>query len=184
MKLTAAEYLARERAQPVKHELLDGVLLARPAESPRHYALCVGTILALGAALRGRSYVGLSSDQRIVVGGGTRYVYPDVGAVLGEVQLEEGAGDVVANPTIVVEVLSRGTERHDRGLKWLSYQQVPSLTDYLLVSQSEPRIEHFRRDGDSWLYRSSGPGERLTLTLGFALSVDAIYAGAFELAGD
>ena len=66
VRLTAAEYLAWERTQPGKHELLDGEVLARPVESPRHYALCVGTIIALNGALRGRRYTGLMADRPIV----------------------------------------------------------------------------------------------------------------------
>ena len=89
------------------------------------------------------------------------------------------------NPTIIVEVLSSTTEQYDRGLKWVSYQRLPSLTDYVLVSQLEPQIEHYRRDaGGRWSYRSFGPGERLELTDGAVLDVDAIFAGVFELPGD
>jgi Uma2 family endonuclease len=189
VKRTAAEYLAWEKTQPMKHEFFDGEVLARPIESPRHYALCVGAIIALNGAvngaLRGRSYLGLMADRQIVVGEGACYAYPDVGAVIGEVQLCEGTRDAVANPTILVEVLSQGTERYDRGLKWLSYQRLPSLTDYVLVSQSAVRIEHYRRDaGSRWSYRSFGPGERLALTEGVVLDVDAIFAGVFKLFGD
>jgi Uma2 family endonuclease len=185
VKRTAAEYLAWEKTQPIKHELFDGEVLARPIESSKHYALCVGTIIALNAALRGRDFVGLMADRQIVIGDGTCYAYPDVGAVIGEVELGDGTRNVIANPTILAEVLSQGTERHDRGLKWLSYQRLPSLADYLLVSQSAVRIEHFRRDaGSRWSYRAFGPGERLALTDGVVLDVDAIFAGVLKLFGD
>ncbi len=39
-KLSAAEYLAWERAQPVKHEFFDGEVFAMAGGSPRHNALC------------------------------------------------------------------------------------------------------------------------------------------------
>lgn len=184
-KLTAGEYLAWERAQPVKHELFDGEVFAMPAGSPRHNALCVRMSIALNAALRDRGCVEFSSDQKIAVGDGTRYVYPDVSVVCGGVQLQDGTRDVIVNPQIIVEVLSEGTEQHDRGLKWVSYQRLPSLTDYVLVSQSEAQIEYYRRDsGGRWSYRSFGPGERVELTGGAVLEVDAIFAGALEIPGD
>jgi Uma2 family endonuclease len=184
-KLSPAEYLEWERAQPVKHEYFDGEVFAMAGGSPRHNALGVGMSAALRSALRGRGCAVFSSDQRIGIDGGTRYVYPDVSVVCGAVQLQDGTRDVVANPTIVVEVLSEGTEQYDRGLKWVSYQQLASLTDYLLVSQAEVRIEHYRRDaGGRWSYRSFGPGERVELTGGAALDVDAIFAGVLELPGD
>ncbi|HSK01366.1 MAG TPA: Uma2 family endonuclease [Kofleriaceae bacterium] len=184
MRLTAAEYLAWEQAQPVRYEIFDGDVFARPAESPRHDALCGRMIIALNEALRGRIYVGLIAARQLVLDKGMHYAYPDAGVVLGEAQLQAGPREVVANPSILAEVLSQGTERRDRGRKWLSYQRLPSLTDYVLVSQSEPRIEHFRRDGDRWSYRFFGPGERIELTGGAVLDVDAIFAGVLELPGD
>lgn len=184
-KLSAAEYLAWERVQPVKHEFFDGEVFAMAGGSPRHNALCVSTSTALRLALQGRGCAVFSSDQRIGIDEGTRYVYPDVSVVCGGVQLQGATSDVIVNPTILVEVLSQGTERYDRGLKWVSYQQLPSLSEYLLVWQSESRIEHFRREAaDRWSFRSFGPGERIELTGGAVLDVDAIFAGAFELPGD
>lgn len=92
---------------------------------------------------------------------------------------------MLANPTILVEVLSASTEQYDRGLKWEGYQRIESLTDYVLVSQSQRRIEHFRRDRmRTWLYQVAGEGERLVLSNDAVLDVDAIFAGVLELSGD
>jgi Uma2 family endonuclease len=183
--LTATEYLAWERAQQRRHELLEGQVLARPAESPRHYALCVGASIALHSALHGHGCVTFSSDQRIGIGPGTCYVYPDASVVCRRVELQDGTDDVVPNPRVVVEVLSHETEQDDRGRKWLSYQRLPSLADYVLVPQWDVRIEHYRREaGGRWSYRSYWRGERLELAGGAVLGVDEIFAGAFELPGD
>ena len=90
---------------------------------------------------------------------------------------------ILSNPSVVVEVLSETTEKCDRGDKWEAYRRVPSLTDYLLVSQTVPHIEHFQREADgSWRYRVLGAGESVTLAAGATLAVDSIYDGAFELA--
>jgi Uma2 family endonuclease len=89
------------------------------------------------------------------------------------------------NPRVIVEVLSGTTEQYDRGLKWEGYQRLPSLTDYLLVSQAEARVEHFRREAHgAWTYRALGPGDRAVLTDGCELDVDGLFAGVFELPGD
>jgi Uma2 family endonuclease len=69
---------------------------------------------------------------------GERYVYADVVVAGGGARMEAGTTDVLANPEIIVEVLSWSTEAYDRGDKWESYQRLPSLTDYLLVSQGRP----------------------------------------------
>jgi Uma2 family endonuclease len=182
-KVAAAEYLAWERQQPRKHEFFDGEVFALAGGSPRHNALCarIGGLLDAGLAPRGCH--AMSSDQRVGIHGGDRYVYPDTTVVCGEIVLE--SNDVLVNPTIVVEVLSSETEQYDRGLKWDSYQRIESLTDYVLVSQREPRIEQFRRDrGGAWIYRAAGPGERIALSSGVELAVDTVFAGLMALPGD
>ena len=68
---------------------------------------------------------------------------------------------------MIIEVLSDSTERYDRGEKFAHYRSVPSLRDYVLVSQHTQLIEHYRRqpneDGPEWSYRALGPGEALRL---------------------
>ena len=89
---------------------------------------------------------------------------------------------MLANPKIVVEVLSPSTEAYDRGAKWAAYQAVPSLTDYILVAQDSVRVEHFRREPDgSWRYLLAEEGGTLVLADGVPLPLNAVYAGAFEL---
>ena len=183
--LSGAEYLAWERLQPVRHEFFHGEVFAMAGGSLRHNALSASVTAALYGAMRGRGCVVLSSDQRVGMDAGDRYVYPDVTVVCEAVVLVAGTSDVVANPTILVEVLSSSTEQYDRGLKWEGYQRLDALTDYVLVSQSEPRIEHFRRDRDgSWIYRSARPGQRIILSAGVELNVDEIFANVLALAGD
>ena len=183
-QLTADEYLAWERDQPIRHEFYRGEVFAMAGGTMRHNALSASVIESLRAQLRGRCVV-LTSDQRVVAAQRNRYVYPDISVVCGPVVAEPGSNDVLSNPTILVEVLSSSTEQYDRGLKWDGYQRIESLTDYVLVSQAEPRIEHFRRDRTrTWLYQFAGRGERLALSNGVELDVDAIFAGLIELPGD
>ena len=91
--------------------------------SPRHNALCANAVARLREALGDRVCNVFTSDQRVGLGAGERYVYPDVTVVCGALLLEQGTSDVVANPTILVEVLSTSTEQYDRGLKWEGYQR-------------------------------------------------------------
>ena len=183
--LSADDYLAWEREQPLRHEYFRGEVFAMAGGSLRHNALCSNVHAALNQELRARGCVVLTSDQRVASRDRDRYVYPDVSVVCGEAQTEPGTKDVLANPMILVEVLSSSTEQFDRGAKWDGYQRLASLTDYVLVSQAEPHVEHFLRDGDgTWRYRSARAGERILLTNGVALDVDAIFAGVMALTGD
>lgn len=183
-KLTPAEYLSWEREQVDKHEYHAGDVFAMAGGSPRHNWIAGNIQSALKRGLDDKCFT-FTSDQRIVFDDGKRYVYPDTSVVCGPVILQEGANDVVVNPSVLVEVLSSTTEQYDRGLKWEGYQRLASLTDYLLVAQHEVRVEHYQRAPDrGWFYRAYAAGERLLLANGAQLDVDAIYARAFELPGD
>jgi Uma2 family endonuclease len=184
-QLSAVEFLAWEREQPARHEFFRGEVFAMAGGSPRHNALSSRLNAALRVAFGDRGCEVFSSDQRIGFGAGERYVYPDVTVVCGRIALEPGSTDVITNPILLVEVLSGSTEQYDRGLKWEGYQRVESLTDYVLVSQTEPRIEHYRREtGELWIYRALGPGQRLVVGGTVELDLDAIFAGVFDLPGD
>lgn len=182
--MTPTEFLAWEREQPDKHEYYRGEVFAMAGGSPRHNALVATVTSDLRSALRGGRCRVLSSDQRIAAGH-ERYVYADASVVCGQLELQPGTTDVVTNPSVVVEVLSRSTESYDRGQKWEGYQKIDSLTDYLHVSQGELRVEQFQRSGDgTWVYRAAGPGGRIRLPQGGELSVDDLFEGALDLTGD
>ena len=183
--MTAAEYLVWEAEQVERNEFFCGEVFAMAGGTPRHNAISAAVITELGVALRGGKCRVLSAEQRIAARGGEHYVYADASVVCGPLELQRGTTDVLANPGVVVEVLSKRTEAYDRGLKWESYRELGSVTDYLLLSQSAPRIEHYRREANSdWHYRVVSAGGRVTLTNGAILSVDAIYSGVFELEGE
>jgi Uma2 family endonuclease len=203
--MSAGEYLAWERDQRDKHEYHLGEVFAMAGGSPRHNFLSGAVIAELRTALRGKGCYPLTSDQRISARQGERYVYADAVAVCGAARMEPGTSDVLANPSVIVEVLSRSTEAYDRGDKWEAYQRLPSLTDYLLVSQGTAQVEHFQREeGGSWRYRLVEPGGlgaepaksaepaeppswtggTIILASGATLSIDAIYEDAFDLDAD
>src|SRR5690606_3098241 len=100
----------------------------------------------------------------------------DAVVVCGPNRFSELDANAVTNPTVIVEVLSPSTEASDRGEKWRHYQRIPSLREYVLVSQGEPYIEVFRREGDEWVLRSATAGQLLELpSQGVQIPVDAIY---------
>jgi Uma2 family endonuclease len=183
-RMMPGDYLAWERLQSDKHEYHLGEVRLMAGGSVRHNYLAAAILAELRSTLRAQGCSVMTSDQRVAAPRGERYVYPDATVVCGAVVLEEGTTDVLVNPTIVVEVLSPSTERYDRGPKWLAYQALPCLTDYVLVSQDEALVEHYARaEGGVFQYRAHGPGGTLVLSNGASMAVDAIYAGAFELPG-
>jgi Uma2 family endonuclease len=76
--------------------------------------------------------------------------------VCGDAQNADDRRDTVLNPTLIVEVLSKSTEGHDRGFKFAQYRKLDSLREYALVSTAEPRVEKFLRQADGqWLLSES-----------------------------
>lgn len=183
--MTATEYLAWEREQAHRHEYVRGEVFAMSGGSPRHAALIAAVTAELVTAHRGGRCRALATDQRIAALDGEHYVYADASVVCGPMSLAKGTKDTMTNPTVVVEVLSKSTEAYDRGAKWNGYRSIASLTDFLLVSQSSPQMEHFQREPNGeWHYRVAGPGGRVTLGTGVSIEVDVVFRGVFELEGE
>jgi Uma2 family endonuclease len=91
-----------------------------------------------------------------------------------EGQERKGLGEAISNPTVVVEVLSPATEQKDRHERFVTFQQIDSLEEYVLVSLDERRIEVRRRSGRSWISEIKGGGETI-LIHGREIAVDAVY---------
>jgi Uma2 family endonuclease len=150
-RISPAEYLAAERLADHKSELVDGRLYAMAGASRFHNRVSANFLIVLGAALKGSPCQAFAHDLRIAVESTNAFFYPDVVVACGELKWADDRGDVLLNPTILVEVLSPSTEYHDSVRKFGHYQSIPTLREYLLVSQDEPAIIHYRRDpGADW----------------------------------
>jgi len=151
-QFTAQEYLDWERGQETRNEYFDGEIYAMTGASRKHNLLCGNIAASLHGQLRGKSCEVYTNDMRVKVSETGMYTYPDIVAVCGKPEFEDAAVDTLLNPILIIEVLSDSTEPYDRGAKFLHYRTLPSLQDYLLVSQNECRVEHYVRQGDNrWL---------------------------------
>ncbi len=102
-------------------------------------------------ALRGKPCRTYTSDVRIHVPATGLYTYPDLSVICGRVEHSLENPISVTNPRLLVEVLSRSTEAHDRGAKFAHYRSIPALQEYLLLSQDEPLAEvFFRKENGRW----------------------------------
>jgi Uma2 family endonuclease len=107
------------------------------------------------------------------------YTYPDLTVVCGPLQFAAGTDDTVVNPILIAEVLSDSTEAYDRGTKFQHYRQMPSLREYLLISQREPRVEQLiRQDSGEWLWRQAAGVESslVTPSLEITIPLSEIFA--------
>ena len=164
--LSEAEYLALERAAlDVKSEFCDGEMFAMAGGTRRHSKISTNLSREFGNKLIERRCQPFNADLRVKVEATGLYTYPDLSVVCGEDRHVDEEKDTLTNPTVIVEMLSDSTEAYDRGKKFEHYRQIPSLREYLLVSQIEPRIEQFIRQPNSeWLLREAS-GLNATLAL-------------------
>jgi Uma2 family endonuclease len=150
--LTPEEYLEIERAADFKSEYYAGRMYAMSGASYNHVLITVSLGGELRAALKRSPCAVGANDLRLRISPRGLYTYPDIVVVCGEPRFADDQRDTLANPTFLAEVLSPSTEAYDRGFKSAQYRKIESLQEYALVSQTEPRLEVFRRQpGGGWL---------------------------------
>ena len=163
--MTETEYLAFERKAPEKHAFYRGEIFAMAGASREHNLIAGNIFAELRQQLKNRRCEAYVGDMRVRVDSLGLYTYPDVVVVCGEPEFANEDVDTLLNPVLLIEVLSESTEDYDRGMKFKQYRQLPSLKEYLVVSQTEPLIEHFVRRGDTYWELSEVRGLEQKLSL-------------------
>jgi Uma2 family endonuclease len=185
-KFTESEYLALEAASDTKHEFVDGTIISMAGARPPHNALAANATIVLGALVRERDCIVLTSDQRVHVTATGLYAYPDVTVACGERLYKDDNPPSLLNPTVLIEVTSTSTEDYDRGTKFLHYQSIASLREYVIISHRERRIDHHRRlESGQWLATSyTNDGDAVEMpALGGSVRLREIYAKVDLLEG-
>lgn len=155
--LTPQEYLARERRAETRGEYYRGETFATAGSSWEHTLIKDNLSGETRSQLKDGPCRALTSDMRVKVSATGLYTYPDLVVVCDEPQFEDAVLDTLLNPRVIVGVLSESTEKYDRGEKYAQYRRVPSLQEYVLVSQEQPLVERFvRQPDDTWLLATFG----------------------------
>jgi Uma2 family endonuclease len=150
--LSAEDYLIMERTADTRHELVDGEIFAMTGASRAHNLINGNVFAALHSQLKDRPCEIYNNDMRVKISPAGDYVYPDIVVVCDPPRFEDEHVDTLLNPTLIIEVLSDSTEAYDRGGKFTAYRTLDSLSEYLLITQHEARIEHYTRQTPAgWL---------------------------------
>jgi Uma2 family endonuclease len=177
--LSFEEWLEGERASlEGRSEYVGGEVFAMTGASVEHNAIVSNINRELSIQFKGRPCQVYANDMKVLIRSANAGKYPDLVAFCGEPELLDGRRDVLLNPSLIVEVLSDSTEANDRGAKFALYRQIPSLKEYLLVSQGRVLVELYSRGEDGrWLlsdYRALS--DRLQLpSLDCTLDLAEIY---------
>ena len=161
--LTEDEYLKFERAAEERHIYVDGEIFAMAGESGEHGDVTGNVYASLHHQLDESPCRARIANTKVRSGPLPKspkrpaglYSYPDIVVICDEPKYLDEFRDVILNPSVIVETLSKSTEGFDRGTKFTRYQEYnPTLTDYVLVSQDRAQIEHFHREDDgTWTYQ-------------------------------
>ena len=170
------EYLAGEQQSEMRHEYINGTTHAMGEASAAHNLIAGNVFVALHAAARQSPCQVFMADMKVYlnIAGEDIFYYPDL---LVSCDPEDREEYFRAAPCLIVEVLSPTTERIDRREKFLAYTSLPSLQEYLLISQDRQAITLFRRK-NNWQPELFRNGEQFTLeSLECTLPLAEIYNG-------
>ena len=158
---TTEEYLEIDRATDERYEYVDGRIYQMAGESGEHGDICTNLVAEIRPQLKDKGCRVRSKDTKVRSGALSNkgnpvmkgmFSFPDVVVIWGEPEYHDKHRDIILNPKVIIEVLSDSTEQFDRTDKFMRYRMLnPTLTDYILVSQDAPIVEHFARQEDnSW----------------------------------
>ena len=176
--LTAAEYLAQEPQADRKNELIQGTLFPMAGASANHNRIATNLCRLLPLENDEQTFEIFMGDMRLGVPDQATYTYPDIMVIKGEPQFQTPRQTEVLNPCLIVEILSESTANYDKTAKFQLYRTLPSLEEYILVSQQDYRLEHYTKlDDRRWLLQDiTGLEASLQLSsVNLSLSLQDLY---------
>ena len=150
---TAEDYLKFDRRDAGKQEYSNGKVVSASGSSRRHNLIGSNTTIAIGSRVRGHKCEVYVNDMRVKLAP-HNYCYPDVVVVNGEPAFEGKELDILLNPTVIVEIMSRATLNHDKTEKLDRYLAMESVREILLIKEEDMRVEHYHKQTQNqWTYK-------------------------------
>lgn len=142
--MTPEEFLEFEEHSSVPHEYVNGVIRAMPGPSVAHGLITQNLFLAIKSRLAPGPCEAFCSgvSLKLYLGNDKIFYKPDLYVSCDRQAWGERW---IPNPKLVVEVLSPATQHVDRREKAVNYRRVPSLEEYVLVSQKRAEMTVYRR---------------------------------------
>jgi Uma2 family endonuclease len=178
--ISETEYLRLEAQSPVRHEYVSGEIFAMTGGTLRHNVIAGNLYSALRARLRNTPCRTFMTDVRVRVARHSAFYYPDVLVNCSKPgSSDDMRSTTIEDPKLIVEVLSDSTASTDTREKLLAYRTLPSLVEYVLISQDEARVEIHRRSGDIGWEKIEYTGAELVhlASIDLKISMRDIYDG-------
>ncbi|MCC5665993.1 Uma2 family endonuclease [Nostoc sp. CHAB 5784] len=175
---TPEEYLELEEAADYKSEYIDGQIIPMAGGTVNHNRIAGNFYAMLNFAFRQEEYEVFNSDMRLWIHQKRIYTYPDVTVIAGEPEFFNNRTDIITNPQVIVEVLSKSTKNYDREDKFQAYRTISTFQEYLLIDQTRIHVEQFSKTGKKqWAFREyDEEDEAIALvTVPFEISLQDLY---------
>lgn len=172
--LTPEEYLKLEEQSDIKHEYINGYVYAMAGASDAQVTLAGNLFALLRNHIRGSGCRVYIADMKARIESKNRYYYPDVMVTCDRRDRE--LPNHKQFPCLIVEVLSHSTEAFDRGDKFIDYQQLESLQEYVLINTKGQRVECFRRNDEGfWVLQYYTSATFQLRSINFEETIEALY---------
>ncbi|MEH2282490.1 MAG: Uma2 family endonuclease [Nostoc sp.] len=175
---TPEEYLELEEAADYKSEYIDGQIIPMAGGTVNHNQIALNLSTELNFAFKKQNYRVFMGDIRLWILQKRTYTYPDVMILAGEPEFFNNRKDIILNPQIIVEVLSKSTKGYDREDKFQAYRTISTFQEYLLIDQTRIHVEQFSKTGKKqWTLREyDEEDEAIALvTVPFEISLQDLY---------
>lgn len=177
--LSIEKYLDKESLSAEKHEYYNGKIRKIPGSSYNHNKIAANIIIAFGQSfeINQLSFEVISSDQKVFIPKLNQVLYPDALVVYQKPEFWNGRKDILLNPILIVEVLSPTTEKYDRHDKFMSYKNIPTFMEYVMVRQETKEVETwFREEPHLWRETTfSDTGDVKLSSIGISISMEKVY---------
>ncbi len=175
---TPEEYLELEEAAEYKSEYIDGQIIPMAGGTVNHNQIALNLSTELNFAFKKQNYRVFMGDVRLWIPQKRTYTYPDVMILAGEPEFFNNRKDIILNPQIIVEVLSKSTKGYDSEDKFQAYRTICTFQEYVLIDQTRIHVDQFSKTGKKqWTLREyDEEDEAIALvTVPFEISLQDLY---------
>ncbi|MBW4513890.1 MAG: Uma2 family endonuclease [Timaviella obliquedivisa GSE-PSE-MK23-08B] len=176
---TPEEYLAIEEFSEYKSEYINGQIIPMAGGSTNHNRIALNFSSALNFAFKQQDYEVFIGDVRLWIPEKQIFTYPDVMIIAGEPEYVSNRTDIITNPVVIIEVLSKSTQAYDREGKFNAYRTIPSFQEYLLVDQTRIHVGQSFITGkkQGWFREYDDEDEAIALAaVPFQISLNDLYS--------
>ncbi|MCU0325688.1 MAG: Uma2 family endonuclease [Spirosomaceae bacterium] len=178
--ISQEEYLTIERGSLEKHEYYQGEITMMAGAPRNHNRVKDNFSVEVGIFLKHKRCQHFTSDMRVHIPKDEFYTYPDLVIVCGKIEVLDNQEDTLLNPSVIVEVLSKGTADYDRAEKFERYRSIESFQEYILVDSRRIKVEVWRKNEQGlWtlVQETSNLEDKIEIrTIEHSILIEDIYA--------